>query len=52
MKVINKHPSYIRNTDRVKQINRAYTVVFQSINKIESDLKITNHCTKRNNQNI
>lgn len=47
MKVINKHPSYIRKTDRVKQINQAFTVVFRSINKIEYDLKTENNSKKK-----
>ena len=36
MKVVNKHPSYIKNSDRVKSINQAYTIVFRAINKIDT----------------
>lgn len=40
MKVINKRPSYIKNSDRIKRINQAYTVIFHTINKIDTDLNI------------
>lgn len=37
MKIINKHPRYIKNSDRIKSINQAYTLVFRAINKLEPD---------------
>ncbi len=46
MKVVNKRPSYIKSTDRVKRINQAYTIIFRSINKIEPDTNIINSKVK------
>jgi hypothetical protein len=37
MKIINKHPRYIKNSDRIKRINQAYILVFRAINKLEPD---------------
>lgn len=41
MRVVNKHPDYIKSSDRVKRINQAYTMVFRAINKIGTDVSIT-----------
>lgn len=38
MKVVNKHPNYIKNSDRTKSINQAYLIVIRAINKIDLDL--------------
>ena len=37
MKVVNKRPSYIKSSDRLRSINQAYTIIFRAINKIEVD---------------
>ena len=37
MKVINKRPEYIKSTDRINKLNQAYTLVFRTINKINTD---------------
>lgn len=37
MKVIHKRPNYIKNSDRIKKLNQAYTLVFRTINKIDTD---------------
>lgn len=37
MKIINKHPEYIKGTDRINKLNQAYTLVFRTINKIDTD---------------
>jgi hypothetical protein len=47
MKVVNKHPRYHKNSDRIKSINQAYTIVFRAINKIEPDTVLT---AKRNSR--
>lgn len=36
MRVINKHPEYIKSSDRIKKLNQAYTYVFRAINKIDA----------------
>lgn len=41
MKVKNKRPCYIKSSERLKNINRAYTVIFRAINKIDSELNST-----------
>lgn len=38
MKIINKRPNYIKNSDRVKELNNAYTIVFRAINKIDVEV--------------
>ncbi len=37
MKVINKHPEYIKRSDRINKLNQVYTLVFRTINKIDTD---------------
>jgi hypothetical protein len=41
VKVINKRPSYIKNSERLKNINQAYMIVFRAINKIDSGISRT-----------
>ncbi len=41
MKVINKRPSYIKSSERLKNINQAYTIVFRAINKIDNGINRT-----------
>ncbi len=38
MKVINKHPDYIKSSDQTKALNHAYTILFHAINKLETDV--------------
>ena len=40
MKVVNKRPTYIKSSDRAKNINQAYTIVFRAINKIDPDFNV------------
>lgn len=37
MKVINKRPEYIKRSDRINKLNHAYTLVFRTINKIDTE---------------
>jgi hypothetical protein len=37
MKVINKHPEYVKRLDRINKLNQAYTSVFRTINKIDTE---------------
>lgn len=46
MKVVNKHPRYHKSSDRIKNINQAYTVVFRAINKLDSETVLTVKHTK------
>lgn len=49
MRVINKRPEYIKNSDRIKKLNQAYTFVFRTINKIDLDQEI--HMTQKKKSN-